>query len=63
MEPRRTVRGRAVVAVVGPFVWMAVFLPWVDPGNLTSVCLLIGGSFCLNLGIVSLCVPWLERRN
>ena len=49
---------------LGPFAWAAVFSPWVDWSSLSSVGILIIVSFCLNLnlGIVSLCVPWPERK-
>jgi hypothetical protein len=47
--------------VVGPLIWIAVFSSWVDWKSLADVCLVLGGSFCINLGIVSICQPWLQR--
>ena len=47
--------------VLGWLVWLAVFAPFVDRDQFDQLCLWLGGSFCLNLGIVSLSVPWLQR--
>lgn len=43
--------------VFGTLVWMALFAAFVDRTATASVCLWIGGSFCLNLAVVSLSVP------
>lgn len=46
--------------VFGPLVWMALFAPFVDRTIPEQVALWFGGSFCLNLAIVSVCVPWIQ---
>lgn len=48
--------------VFGTLVWMALFAAFVDRTATASVCLWIGGSFCLNLAVVSLSVPWLQQH-
>ena len=48
--------------VLGPLAWMAVTAAFVNWSDTASICLWIGVNFCLNLGAVSLLVPWLQRR-
>lgn len=47
--------------LLGPLVWMALSSPWVDRSDLGQFCMWLSVSFSLNLGIVSLSVPWLQR--
>ena len=47
--------------VLGPLVWMALFAIFVDWNSLSSVCLWAGGSATLNVALVSIAQPWLER--
>ena len=65
-------RGAGVNLVIKEPVWLALVLGWlllmgvltplVDRSDLAQICMWMGGTFCLNLAVVSLCVPWLQRR-
>lgn len=48
--------------VFGPLAWMAATAPFVTWNDTASICLWIGVNFCLNLGVVSVGVPWLQGR-
>jgi hypothetical protein len=61
-EPGTILKDRVWLALVlGPLVWIAAFGPWIDWDSTASVCLVVGGSFCLNLSLVSVLVPRLMR--
>ena len=48
--------------VFGPLAWMAVFaslMGWSDRDGL-QIAFLYAMCFCLNLGLVSLCIPWIQ---
>ncbi len=46
--------------IFGTLAWMVLFAPFVDRTSLEQIALWFGGSFCLNLAIVSVCVPWIQ---
>ncbi len=46
--------------IFGTLAWMVLFAPFVDRTSLEQIALWLGGSFCLNLAIVSVCVPWIQ---
>jgi hypothetical protein len=59
---RGALRDRVYLCLLfGPLMWIAVFSPFVDRDDLAQFCLWLFGSFCLNLGIVSLGVPWIQE--
>jgi hypothetical protein len=47
--------------VFGPLLWVAALTPLVDRSDPVQFYLWLGGSFCLNLALVSMLVPWLLR--
>ena len=47
--------------VLGPFAWMAIFLPFLDWSGV-DLRSLWAVSFCLNLGVVSIFLPTIRGR-
>ena len=48
--------------VFGPLIWMAIFAPFIDRSTRDglNIAFLYAMCFCLNLGVVSHCIPWIQ---
>jgi len=54
-----------VYLVLGPWLWMGTFSLVVERSlrDALGIAFLYAMGFCVNLGVVSICIPWIERRH